>query len=124
MKKQAEEISKKIWFFDDEDDKKDVKIKSDTEMDDIETIPYVLPKRESDINDIETIPYLSPKKENDIDDRETMAYASPRRESEDEIDAKIYKEPKLETAVETEKQTAEREKKITKSELEQDKVDI
>ena len=93
-------------------------------MDDIETIPYVSPKRERDINDIETIPYLSPKKENDIDDRETMAYASPRRESEDEIDEKIYEEPKLETAVEIEKQAADREKKIIKSELEQDKVDV
>ena len=44
----------------------------------------------------------------------------------DEIDEKIYKEPKLETTVEIEKQTAEREskKKFIKSELEQDKVDI
>ena len=31
--------------------------------------------------------------------------------SEDEIDKKIYKEPKLEIAVEIEKQNAEREKK-------------
>ena len=66
MKKQAEEISKKIWFFDDEDDKKDVKIKSDTEMDDIETIPYVSPKRKNDIDDIEKIPYALSKRENDI----------------------------------------------------------
>ena len=124
MKKQTEEISKKYDFFDDEDDKKDVKIKSDTEMDDIETILYASPKRENNIDDIEIIPYDSPKRENDIDDRETMAYASPRRESEDEIDEKIYEEPKLETAVEIEKQAADREKKIIKSELEQDKVDI
>ena len=47
MKKQAKEISKKYDFFDDEDDKKDVKIKSDTEMDDIETIPYASPKKEN-----------------------------------------------------------------------------
>ena len=68
----------KYDFFDDEDDKKDVKIKSDTEMDDIEAIPYV-----------------SLKRENDIDDREIITYAFPRRESEDEIDKKIYKTPKL-----------------------------
>ena len=37
---------------------------------------------------------------------------------------KICQEPKLETVVETEKQTAEREKRIIKSELEQDKVNI
>ena len=37
---------------------------------------------------------------------------------------KIYQEPKLETVVETEKQTAEREKRIIKSELEQGKVNI
>ena len=108
-KKQAEEISKKYDFFDDEDDKKDVKIKkeSDTEMDETETIPYA-----------------SPKRENDIDDSETIVYSSPKRESEDEIDEKIYKEPKLETAVEIEKQTVENEKKIIKSELEQNKVDV
>ena len=76
------------------------------------------------MDDIETILYASPKRENDIDDREVVAYASPRRESENEIDEKIYKEPKLETAVEIEKQTAEREKKNIRSELEQDKVDI
>ena len=110
MKKQTEEISKKYDFFDDEDDKKDVKIKSNTEMDDSETILYALPKRDNDIDDIETISYVAPKKENDIDDRETSAYASPIRESKDEIDEKIYKEPKLETAVEIEKQTSERER--------------
>ena len=104
--------------------KKDVKIKSDTEMDDIERIFYASPKMENDIDDIETIPYVSPKRENDIDDRETTAYASPRKESKDEIEEKIYEFPKLETAVEIEKQTAEREEKFIKSELEQDKVDI
>ena len=41
MKKQAEKISKKYVFFDDKDDKKNAKIKkeSDTEMDENETIP-------------------------------------------------------------------------------------
>ena len=73
MKKQTEEISKKYDFFDDEDDKKDVKIKSYTEMDDIKTIPYASPKRENDTDDIETIRYVSTKRENDIDDRETTA---------------------------------------------------
>ena len=109
MKKQAEEISKKCDSFNDQDDKKDVKIKSDTEKDNIETILYASPKRKYGIDDIETIPYASPKRENDIDDRETNAYVSPRRESEDEIDEKIYKEPKLETAVDIENQTTERE---------------
>ena len=109
MKKQTEEISKKYDFFDNEDDKKNVKIKkeSDTKMDETETIPYA-----------------SPKRENDIDDSETIVYSSLKRESEDEIDQKIYKEPKLETAVETEKQAVENEKKFIKSELEQNKVDV
>ena len=71
-------------------------------------------KSDTEMDDIETILYASPKRENDIDDRAVVAYASPRRESENEIDEKIYKEPKLETAVEIEKQTAEREKKISK----------
>ena len=101
-----------------------MKIKSDTEMDDTETILYTSPKRKNGTDVIKTIPYVSLKRENVIDDKETIAYASPKREVEDEIDKKIYKEPKLETAVEIEKQTAEREKKIIKSELEQDKVDI
>ena len=47
-----------------------------------------------------------------------------KTESEDEIDEKIYKEPKLETAVEIEKQALEDENKFIKSELEQSKVDI
>ena len=46
-KKQTEERSKKYDFFDDGDDKKDVKIISDTEMDDAEIIPYASPKREN-----------------------------------------------------------------------------
>ena len=35
-------------------------------MDDIETIPYVSPKRKNDIDDIEKIPYALSKRENDI----------------------------------------------------------
>ena len=64
---------------------------------------------DTEMDDAETIPYTSPKRENNIDDRETIVYAFPKRESEDEIDEKIYKEPKLKTAVEIEKQTVERE---------------
>ena len=109
-KKQAEEISKKHDFFNDQHDKKDAIIKSNTEMDDIETIPYASSKRENFIDNIGTVPYASPKRENDTDDRETIAYASPRRESEDEIDKIIHKETKLETAAEFKKQTAERKK--------------
>ena len=45
MKKQAEEMRKKFDFFNDQDDKKDVKIKGDTEKDDIETILYASPKK-------------------------------------------------------------------------------
>ena len=77
-----------------------MKIKSESEMD--------------DIDDIETVPYVSPKRENDIDDREAIAYASPKREGEDEIDKKIYNKPNLETAVEIEEQIAEREKNYQK----------
>ena len=66
------------------------------------------------MDETETIPYASPKRENDIDDSETIVYASLNRESEDEIDEKIYKEPKLGTAVEIEKQAEENEKKISK----------
>ena len=40
--------------------------------------------------------------------RETIDYASPRRKSEKKIDKKIYKEPKLESAGEIEKQSAKR----------------
>ena len=65
---------------------------------------------DTEMDDAETIPYASPKRENNIDDRETIVYAFQKMESEDEIDEKIYKEPKLETAVEIEKQTVEREK--------------
>ena len=40
-------------FFDNQDDKKDVKIKSNTGMDGIEAIPYASLKRENDIDDKE-----------------------------------------------------------------------
>ena len=59
-----------------------------------------------------------------MDNSEIIVCASPKRETEDEIDEKIYKEPKLETAVEIEKQDVQDEKKIIKSKLEQNKVDI
>ena len=77
------------------------------------------------MDETETIPYASLKRENDIDDSETIVYAYPKRKSEDEINKKICKEPKLETAVQIEKQAVQdkKEKKI-KSELEQNKVDI
>ena len=81
MKKKAEEISKKYDFFDDQDDKKDVKIKSDTDIDDIEAIPYSSPKWQNDIDDIGRSPYASPKRENDIDDIETIPYASLKTEN-------------------------------------------
>ena len=83
-------------------------------------------KQESDteMDDAETIPYASLKKENNIDDRESILYASPRRESEDEIDEKIYKEPKLETPAEIEIQAAIDRENFLKSELEQNKIDL
>ena len=73
MKKQAEEISKKHDFLDEKDDKKNVKIRkeSDTEMDETEKIPYA-----------------SPKRKKYIDDSETIVYGCPKRDSEDEIDKK------------------------------------
>ena len=58
-----------------------------------------------------------------MDDSETIVCASPKRGSENEIEEKIYKEPKLETAVEIENHAVQDEKKIIKSELEQNKVD-
>ena len=58
-----------------------------------------------------------------MDDSETIVCTSPKRESENEIEEKIYKEPKLETAVEIENHAVQDEKKIIKSELEQNKVD-
>ena len=43
-----------------------------------------------------------------------IIYASRKRETEDEIEEKIYKEQKLETAIEFEKQAIEDEKKLSK----------
>ena len=73
-------------------------------------------KTESDteMDENETISYASLKRKNDIDNSETIVYASPKRESEDEIDEKIYKETKLETAIEIEKQTVEDKKTYQK----------
>ena len=53
-----------------------------------------------------------------------LSMLPPKRESEDEIDEKIYKEPKLETAFEIEKQAIEDEKKLIKSELKLSKIDV
>ena len=53
-----------------------------------------------------------------------LSMLPPKREIEDEIDEKIYKEPKLETAIEIKKQAIEDEKKLIKTELEQSKIDI
>ena len=77
------------------------------------------------MRDKETIPDASPTKQTDIDDRETILGASPRKESEDEIDEKIYKEPKLKNPAENEKQAIKmNDQKNLKSELEQIKVDL
>ena len=63
------------------------------------------------MDETKRIPYASRKRKNDMDDSEIIVCASPKRETEDEIDEKIYKEPKLETAVEIEKQDVQDEKK-------------
>ena len=103
MKKQAEDISKKCDFINDNDD-------DDDDDDDDKNFPDdVSIKQESD---------------NEIDDRETIHYASQRRESDDKIDEKIYKEPKLETAIEIEKQAIIDEEKFIKTELDANKVDL
>ena len=82
-------------------------------------------KKESgtETDETETIPYASLKSKNDIDDSETIAYASPKRESEDKINEKKYKKPKLETAVEIGKRAVEDEKKFIRNEVEQNNVD-
>ena len=76
------------------------------------------------MDETEIIPFASPKKENYIDDSETIVYASQKGKVKMKLTKKIYKEPKLETAVEIEKQALEDENKFIKSELEQSKVDI
>ena len=108
MKKQEEEKIWLLWYDDDEKDfRDDVSVKMENDFpNDNNDGSDVLVKKESDneVDDRETISYASPKRENDIHDRETILYASPRRESEDENYEKIYKEPKLETPAEIEKQ--------------------
>ena len=130
MKKQAEEISKKYDFFDDDDDDKkdfpgDISVKIEEDFADDNNDDVVI-KQENDteMDDAETIPYASPKKEDSIDGRETILYASLKRESEDEIDEKIYKEPKLETPAEIEIQAENDRNNFLKCELEQNKVDL
>ena len=67
---------------------------------------------------------IKQESDNEIDDRKTIHYASPRRESDYEIDEKVYKEAKLETAIETEKQAIIDEEKFIKAELDAKKVDL
>ena len=112
MKKQDEDISKNYYFFDDHND----------EDDDDKNFPDdVSIKQESDFLDNVSIKQDSG---NEIDDRETIHYASPKRESDNGIDEKIYKEPKLENAIEIEKQAITNEEKVIKTELYANKVDL
>ena len=67
---------------------------------------------------------IKQESDNEIDDRETIPYTSPKRENVNEIDEKIYKEPKLEAAVETGKQAITDEEKFIKTELDANKVDL
>ena len=60
----------------------------------------------------------------EIDDREIILYASPKWESDNEIDEKIYKKPKLETAEEIENGLSFKKKKLIKTELNASKVDL
>ena len=62
--------------------------------------------------------------DNEIYIRETIHYAFPRGKSDNEIDKKIYKEQKLETAIEIEKQAIINEKKFITTELDANKVDL
>ena len=54
---------------------------------------------------------------NEIDSRETIPFAPRKRESVNEIDEKIHKEPKLETAVEIGKPGIIDKEKFIKTEL-------
>lgn len=67
---------------------------------------------------------IKQESDNEIDDRETIPYTSPKRENVNEIDEKIYKEPKLETIVEIEKQATICEEKFIKTKLDANKVDL
>ena len=101
-----------------------MKIKSDTEVDDIEVILYASPKRENDIDDIETIPYVSLKREMALMIRKQPPILPQEGKARRKLTKIIYKQPKLETAVEIEIKLQRQKKKFIKSELEQDKVDI
>ena len=86
-KKQAEEISKKYDFFDDDDGDKKPKEEIDEEkpyFDELYFPDDVVIDQEKD-GEIE-----------DVYDRETIPYVPPRRESNNKIDEKLYKEPKAE----------------------------
>ena len=85
MEKPDEDISKKNGFFDDDDD--------DDHDDNNNNFPDdVSIKQESDFPDDVSIKQES---DNESDDKETIPYASPNRESDNEIEEKIYYEPKL-----------------------------
>ena len=110
MKRQDEGISKEYDFFYDDDNDDDKNFPDDISI-----------KQESDSpNDV----LIKQESDNEIDDRETIPYTSPKRENVNEIDEKIYKEPKLETAVETGKQAITDEEKFIKTELDANKVDL
>ena len=74
------------------------------------------------MNETEMIPYASLKRENDIDDSETIVYASPKGE-QIKLMKKYIKKQNLKLPLRL-KNKLQRTKKIIKSELEQNKVDI
>ena len=59
-----------------------------------------------------------------MDDEEIILYTPPKKENNNEIDEKIYKEPKLETIVEIEKQATICEEKFIRTKLDANKVDL
>ena len=69
---------------------------------------------------------IDQERDGEIEDRyrETIPYVSPKRESDNAIDEKLYKEPKAETTVDIEKQDQINKEKITRTELEINKVNI
>ena len=114
MKKQAEEISKKYDFFDDNNDDKKPKEEIDKKK------PYFdEPYFPDDV-------VIDQERDGEIEDkyRETIPYVSPRRENDNEIDEKLYKEPKAETTVNIEKQDRINKEKIIRTELEINKANI
>ena len=102
MTKQDEGISQKYNFFDDDDDDDD---DNDKNFSDVSI------KQESDLPDDVSVKQES---DNEIDNRETIPYTSLKRENDNKIDEKIYKEPKLETAVEIEKKPSLMKKNLEK----------